>query len=476
MVDAAEVLTLQDTEAQYNNKLKKKRIKFIDSTLRELPQNASNDDKFEYICQKYYELHQELKENSLKNKQFEQNVQQIRIERDQLQNERNRLILQKDKLETLCRELQKQNKIIQEESLSRARIEDEKRREVSDHFQTSITSIQNQLCDYQSKNVELRKENQELAEKLGEFIKQHEKREEHVDKLIETRSLELKLSEAKLNKAHCLLDQEKAKGQQKILQLEEEVKYLKNRLEIQKTIEDKLREQIIFYKEKYQSFNKTMSESRRMFDTAKEEMEKLGKRIQLSESDAVAWQGKWEVSQRSLLELAEQHKKEVLESVNAKKQVEKLSGLCRALKAEVNELREQQAQHQQLQQKRETENKNEKQHEHEQNSRCSEPHEAETKKNINDPVNNSTIKKQKQEFIGTVNNDSVNGSDFNIHKTDGNVESSTVTSITTVSNAVHDESDCLSNSLTQCTKDMNELKLDSNADKVISNSEHPVSE
>ncbi|CAH8616054.1 unnamed protein product [Schistosoma rodhaini] len=134
--------------------------------------------------------------------------------------------------------------LLQEESLSRARIEDEKRREVSDHFQTSITSIQNHLCEYQSKNVELRKENQELAEKLGEFIKQHEKREEHVDKLMETRSLELKLSEAKLNKAQCLLDQEKAKSQKKILALEEEVKYLKNRLEIQKTIEDKLKEQV----------------------------------------------------------------------------------------------------------------------------------------------------------------------------------------------------------------------------------------
>ena len=73
--------------------------------------------------------------------------------------------------------------LLQVESLSGARIEDGKRREVSDHFQTSITSIQNQLCEYESKNVELRKENQELAEKLGEFIKQHEKREEHVDKV-----------------------------------------------------------------------------------------------------------------------------------------------------------------------------------------------------------------------------------------------------------------------------------------------------
>ncbi|CAH8577041.1 unnamed protein product [Heterobilharzia americana] len=275
MIDSSDVLASQDAEVMQNSKQKRRRTKFIDSTLKELPQNTSNDEKFDFICQKYYDLFNEQKENLMKNKQFEQNLQQLRVERDQLQNECNRLVLQKDKLETLCRELQKQNKIIQEESLSRARAEDEKRREVSDHFQTSITGIQNQLCEYQSKNLELRKENQDLAEKLGEFIKQHEKREEHVDKLMQTRSLELKLSEAKLNKAQCLLDQEKAKGQQKILQLEEEVKFLRNRLDIQKTIEEKLKEQIAFYKEKYQSFNKTMSESRKMFDNAKEEMEKV---------------------------------------------------------------------------------------------------------------------------------------------------------------------------------------------------------
>ncbi|VDP80067.1 unnamed protein product [Schistosoma mattheei] len=43
-----------------------------------------------------------------------------------------------------------------------------------------------------------------------------------------------------------------------------------------------------------------------------------------------------------MLELAEQHKKEMSESLNAKKQVEKLGGLCRALKDQLNELRKQQ--------------------------------------------------------------------------------------------------------------------------------------
>ncbi|CAH8602489.1 unnamed protein product [Schistosoma bovis] len=493
MVDKDEVSATQDIETHHDSKHKKKRTKLIDLTLKELPQNASSDVKFEYICQKYYELYQNQKENSSKNKQFEQSIQQVRVERDQLQNERNRLILQKDKLETLCRELQKQNKIIQEESLSRARIEDEKRREVSDHFQTSITSIQNQLCEYQSKNVELRKENQELADKLGEFIKQHEKREEHVDKLIETRSLELKLSEAKLNKAHCLLDQEKAKSQQKILALEEEVKYLKNRLEIQKTIEDKLKEQIVFYKEKYQSFNKTMSDSRKMFDAAKEEMEKLGKRIQLSESEAVAWQGKWEVSQRSLLELAEQHKKEMSESLNAKKQVEKLSGLCRALKDQLNELRKQQ------QYQKESQNLDDKQNEQELTSAVSSTtcccrdhpgddhhlHEAEkTKgKTVENSMEDSNLIHQNNHDNTNLNCSTINQSDFhgnNTHKMDGNVELSTETMTTIGKNSsTQNESTCSSNSLIHCTDSMNKLKLDYNITEDATssrNSENPFTE
>ncbi|CAH8615667.1 unnamed protein product [Schistosoma rodhaini] len=497
MVDKSEVSATQDVETHHDSKQKKKRNKLIDLTLKELPQSASSDVKFEYICQKYYELYQDQKENSSKNKQFEQSIQQVRVERDQLQNERNRLILQKDKLETLCRELQKQNKIIQEESLSRARIEDEKRREVSDHFQTSITSIQNQLCEYQLKNVELRKENQELADKLGEFIKQHEKREEHVDKLMETRSLELKLSEAKLNKAQCLLDQEKAKSQQKILALEEEVKYLKSRLEIQKTIEDKLKEQIVFYKEKYQSFNKTMSDSRKMFDTAKEEMEKLGKRIQLSESEAVAWQGKWEVSQRSLLELAEQHKKEMSESLNAKKQVEKLSGLCRALKDQLNELRKSQRC------QKESQNLEAKQNEQELTSTASSTscccrhhpgddvddhhhlHEAEkTKgKTADNSLEDSNLIHQNNNDNINLNSSTTNQSgshSINTHKTDGNVEPYTAT-MTTIgkSSSTHNESNCSSNSLIHCTDSMNELKLDCSIIEGATssgNSKNPISE
>uniref|UniRef100_A0A5K4F7Q5 Uncharacterized protein n=1 Tax=Schistosoma mansoni TaxID=6183 RepID=A0A5K4F7Q5_SCHMA len=77
MVDKSEISATQDVETHHDSKQKKKRNKFIDLTLKELPQSASSDVKFEYICQKYYELYQDQKENSSKNKQFEQSIQQV---------------------------------------------------------------------------------------------------------------------------------------------------------------------------------------------------------------------------------------------------------------------------------------------------------------------------------------------------------------------------------------------------------------
>lgn len=47
--------------------------------------------------------------------------------------------------------------------------------------------------------------------------------------------------------------------------------------------------------------------------------------------ETVEWQGKWELSQRSLLELSDEYRKEQTKSELAQKQVDILTGLCRAL-------------------------------------------------------------------------------------------------------------------------------------------------
>ena len=66
----------------------------------------------------------------------------------------------------------------QEETLQRAREEEEKRKEITSHFQTTLTDIQTQIEQQSERNMKLCQENTELAEKLKSIIDQYELREE----------------------------------------------------------------------------------------------------------------------------------------------------------------------------------------------------------------------------------------------------------------------------------------------------------
>lgn len=62
--------------------------------------------------------------------------------------------------------------------MQRAREEEEKRKEVTSHFQVTLNDIQLQMEQHNERNSKLRQENMELAERLKKLIEQYELREE----------------------------------------------------------------------------------------------------------------------------------------------------------------------------------------------------------------------------------------------------------------------------------------------------------
>lgn len=167
---------------------------------------------------------------------------------------------------------------LKDQSIAMAKAEDEKRKEVADHFQSSIADIQQQLTEYLAKNNDLRQENRSLADKLQSFIKDHEKREEHVQKvgrmwssfliflnpwswfplfifapqILKTRELEVRLAEAKLSQAKVQQEQEGLKFKQEISRLNEESTLMGKRMAAHKTVEERLREQVRMSEKYYQ--------------------------------------------------------------------------------------------------------------------------------------------------------------------------------------------------------------------------------
>lgn len=62
--------------------------------------------------------------------------------------------------------------------MQRTRLEEEKRKEVTSHFQVTLNDIQAQMEQHNERNASLRQENTELAEKLKKLYEQYKLREE----------------------------------------------------------------------------------------------------------------------------------------------------------------------------------------------------------------------------------------------------------------------------------------------------------
>ncbi|PIK42211.1 putative alpha-taxilin [Apostichopus japonicus] len=273
----------------------------------------SPEEKIAALCKKYAELLGEHKSLQREHKAQQKQLVMLQRDRDQLQNEHGRAILAKSKLESLCRELQRHNKTIKEESLQRAKDEEEKRKEVSAKFQLTINEITTQMQDNHNRNIRLKEENLELASKLKKLVEQYERREEHIEKIFKHKELESQLYDAKLQQSNLALqeEQERCKRERTILAV---------------------------YTEKFEEFQTTLTKSNEIFQTFKQEMDQMTKKIKKLEKETNMWRVRWENSNKSLLNMAEERALKEKELSAQKTKVMRLEKLCRALQAERNTL------------------------------------------------------------------------------------------------------------------------------------------
>ncbi|KAL8577325.1 hypothetical protein ACOMHN_048379 [Nucella lapillus] len=310
-------------------KTKKKEDKSIEYILRALSSLNSPEEKLAALCKKYADLHEEHRvlQTSFKSQQRKMTVGQR--EKDQLQAEHTKAVIAKSKLESLCRELQKQNKAVKEESILRQKEEEEKRKEISAKFQTTIGEIQTQMTDNHEKNVKLREENHDLATKLKKFLEQEELREQQIEKLTKHRELENQLAETKLAHAAAIMKEQEEKHlrEKELLLLQNAESHKKNAM---------LDAQLSMYKERYEEFQGTINKSNDMFQKLKSEMDKMGKRIKKLEKEGAQWRAKWEASNKALLDMAEEKTRSDKEKQLLQTKIIKLESLCRALQGELH--------------------------------------------------------------------------------------------------------------------------------------------
>ncbi|XP_043920678.1 beta-taxilin isoform X2 [Protopterus annectens] len=334
--------SLAALDVNKEQKLEKKIIKSLGKEgtllLQNLNKLSTPEEKLDALLKKYAELLEEHRATQKQMKVLQKRQAQILKEKDQLQSEHSRAILARSQLESLCRELQRHNKTLKEETIKRAREDEEKRKAITSHFQITLSDIQVQIEQHSERNTKLCQENAELAEKLKSIIEQYEHREEQLEHLFKHRDLQQKLADTKLEQAQEMLKEAEARHlREKEYLLKEAIENTKA-CQVMKDQELLLKKQLSLYTEKFEDFQKTLAKSNDVFATFKKEMDKMTNKMKKLEKETLTWKSRFENCNKALLDMIEEKGVRNREYECFQMKIERLEKLCRAMQEERNEL------------------------------------------------------------------------------------------------------------------------------------------
>uniref|UniRef100_A0AAY4B873 Uncharacterized protein n=1 Tax=Denticeps clupeoides TaxID=299321 RepID=A0AAY4B873_9TELE len=302
--------------------------------MQSLNKLKTTEEKLEVLVKKHTELMENYHGEQKQIHTLERKLLHAIKEKDQLQAEHSRAVLARNKLEGLCRELQRHNKALKEETLQQCREEDLKRKAITTRFQNTLADIQVQIEEHSSRNTTLCKENIDLAEKLKSLITQYD----HREKVFKHRDLQQKLMETKLAQANLLLKDVEEKHKAEKEHLLKQAAEAKLTVKLLKEAETDMKAELALYSEKFKEFQGSVSKSSGVYATFKQDMEKMSKNMKKLEKEAHGWKTRFESTNKALVEM-------VTDKILMDKEIEastvktqRLEQLCRAMQEERNSL------------------------------------------------------------------------------------------------------------------------------------------
>ncbi|XP_065165593.1 alpha-taxilin [Atheta coriaria] len=327
-------------EEKITNGQKRKEVKFrrrdnrcLENILRSVS-TLSDVEKFEELKSKYVELYDQVRVAHNNHFAMENKTKAIQHQMEALRNDHTKSLLARSRLESLCRELQKQNKIIKEENLTKIKEEEELRKEFAGKFQTTLAEVTNMLQENNDKNMKLRDDNQDMAKKLSTLCSEFQSAEQEIARMSSKMNLEKQLSDATLAKVQYelkaerdlwtkereMLNQNLNKSEETCAQLQQNIKALETHLQM--------------YTGKYEEFENTISKSSQVFDSCKNEMVKMTKQNGVLDKELKNWKSRCEHYAKVVLDLTAAKQVHDKELHNAEKKIEQLQKLCRQLQVD----------------------------------------------------------------------------------------------------------------------------------------------
>ncbi|KAK3422345.1 beta-taxilin [Eucalyptus grandis] len=265
----------------------------------------------------------EAKKNAKRSFKSEKEFLQFTLKYQQVLAERDAAIAVRDRLESLCRELQRQNKMLMDECKRVSTEGQNLRLDLSAKFQDAIKEVSNKLEQQKDECLSQLKENEMLKLKLKQLAEQYVLSEQHHEQELKQKSLELQIADLKI-KQH----------EEKVIQEQSQMKVYAEQVSQLLETEKNLRLQLTADGEKFQQFQDALSKSNEVFETFKHEIEKMAKSIKDLKKENAFLKDKCQKSDITLIELVDERERSKKQMEKLKNQKEKLESLCRSLQAE----------------------------------------------------------------------------------------------------------------------------------------------
>lgn len=291
----------------------------------------SEEEKLGILKRKYMELMQQDIRHRLDGLRAKETVQAVEVERDTARKEIEKMNKLKAKLESLCADLQEENRKIKAEALKRLdqhnATQPQKCKLKSGcarcgctlDLSTAFPSLPDlpEVGSLQKAGAKV------LSEQLHKFVDIYRLRERHFKALMRNKDCELDVQLAKTLNAELASDALKQRSDS----LERQVLVLSR-------AESELKGQLAIYVDKFKQVEETLGKSNDLFATFRREMEQMTAKLTRLETENHQLQNKCNTLSRNIIEMADERTKQNASYEALRSQKAKLEQLCRTLQAE----------------------------------------------------------------------------------------------------------------------------------------------
>jgi chromosome segregation ATPase len=245
------------------------------------------------------------------------------------QAELSKAAVQRDRLQALAGELQKQKHGLVNTAKQTEQENESRRQEISTQFLDTIKTIGARLDEHGEQRMQHLRENETLKTELRRSLEKYSKREEEFKALFHAKQQRVRELEDQQREQEALF----AAEQQRTEGYQEHIRSLA-------ASEAELRGQLSMYAEKFEQFQEALNSSNDMFNSFKRKMEEMTRTIKKLEKENAEMQDRAQKSRDTVSEMRRECEFLRSKYEGTVKRNEKLESLCNALREDNHKSRE----------------------------------------------------------------------------------------------------------------------------------------